>query len=86
MQPNTWNDKLMCCFISAAVLGDRHMGIYLPPNNCTDMRGAIDFGQFIMRDVNRITVFEGGVPDIDYRNMDGKWESRLFNRKSADAA
>lgn len=69
----TYSSKLQCVFNGWRVLSDGEIALDMPEHNCCDMRGAIDIASVIMPSVWKISTFCGGLPDVMYILIDGKW-------------
>jgi hypothetical protein len=69
----TYSSKLQCVFNGWRVLSDGEIALDMPEHNCCDMRGAIDIASVIMPSVWKISIFCGGMPDVMYILINGKW-------------
>ena len=68
-----FNSDLQCCWEKWEFIDPTGLELYLPPYNCTDMRGCIRVAKALMPDVEMITVFEGGKMINCYRRFGKNW-------------
>ena len=52
------------------------LDLFLPPNACTDLQGAIDMATAIDPDARRIDVWSGDVLDCHYLRYGDTWKIR----------
>jgi hypothetical protein len=66
----TWNDELQCHWLSWSTREPKALILELPPENSAHGPAVIRIGKAIMPDVDTITVYAGGMPDIIYAFTD----------------
>lgn len=72
-----WSDMLMCSVDRVSYDYAQKVGeIWLPPDNCTDMKGAIRMMTGFDPEVKTIITWAGGRRDTVYFREGGKWEAR----------
>lgn len=76
-----WSSKLQCEWKSIRVIGPDTIEIHMPPGNCPDMTGCIEFASSILPGVAFIRTYSDSRRDCSYRKTPtGEWFSRLSNR------
>ena len=72
-----WSSVLMCQIERLQYCFDEKVGeLWLPENNCTDMRGVIKMMTAIDPGVRTIITWAGGKRDTVYFRTGEKWEAR----------
>lgn len=72
----TRNDELQCYVISIDYdFASKTGSVFMPPNNCTDMGGAVRLFTRIDADVRRIETWNGRAKDMAYYREGGKWHT-----------
>ena len=69
------SEALQCCWRSWRVVGPRALAVDLPPDNCTDMGGAIRVAEALMPGVRELHTFCNGVADTMYSCVGGRWQA-----------
>ena len=72
-----WNEMLQCEWKSVRLVGDDTVQINLPPGNCADMTGAIEFATLVLPSVALIRTYSDSIRDAEYRKIGGTWVPRL---------
>ena len=66
---------LQCRWRSWRVVGPRALAVDLPPDNCTDMDGAIRVAEALMPGVRELHTFCDGAADTMYSCVGGRWQA-----------
>lgn len=76
MNVAAWSDTLQCRWRRWEVVGPTTLRVWLPPQNCTDMMGAIRTATMLLPDVRRIETYVNAQPDSAYVRVGDTWESQ----------
>lgn len=71
------NAALQCRFEAWEVTGPRSLRLRMPPDNCCDMRAAVEIAEAILPGVKVVATFEGGAESVTYwKENCGEWFAR----------
>jgi len=64
---------LQCCWERICFGEPGVIAMFLPDDNCTDMRGAVRIAEALDEDVKQVSTFVAGEPDMVYVKRNGEW-------------
>lgn len=75
------SDEMMCCWRSWAVVGPRHLRVFLAEGDCTHAPGVIAVATRLMPSVRFVSTVSGDTLDMFYELRSNGWQSCLFGAK-----
>lgn len=75
------SDEMMCSWRSWAVVGPRHLRVFLADGDCTHAPGVIAVATRLMPEVRFISTVSGDTLDTFYELRPNGWQSYLFGAK-----